>query len=251
MLKINKTKRMVAGALLGVMFALNMASANEVMVMPDLEGEADLTISYTYDDEKVKLDGAEISLYKIADVDVYLGDVTYTLDEYFAKQLGEDFVIEEMSEELSMEAAKKLSVGDRKANAVTETDADGNAIFKDLDYGIYLVSETAKSGTADKYEYFGNFIVTIPEAEKTERYHAEKAQYEDETEKIRYEKTEFTGKWNYKVMVYPKTETSKIPAPPGTPPSPKTGDDSHLEIFFIIAAVSGICCLVAAGKNKN
>lgn len=250
MRKKNKTKRMVAGAVLGAVLAMSLASANEAMVMPDLEGGADLTISYTYDDEKVKLDGAEISLYKIADADVYLGDVTYTLDEFFANQLGEDFDIYEMTEDISKDLAKKLSAGDRKADAVTKTDADGNAIFKDLDYGIYLVTETAKSGTAAKYEYFGNFLVTVPEAETADNYYATKAEYEDETEKTRYEKMEFTGKWNYKVMVYPKTETSKIPTPPGTPP-PKTGDDSHVGIFLLVGAIAGVCGFIVARKKKN
>ena len=245
-----KTKRLLAGIMLMAFLAVSIASASEPMVMPDFEDKVDLTISYTYDDEKVKLDGAEISIYKVADANVHYGDVTYTMDEYYSKQLGKTIDFAEVDEETSKEMAEKLSTGDRKADAVTVTNKEGNAVFNDIEPGIYLVSETAKRSTADKYEYFGNFLITVPEAVKTEGYKTAKEEYKDETEKIIYERTTFTGEWNYKVFAYPKTETSKIPTPPTPPNVPKTGDASHIGLWVLIGAVAGVAGYVVS-KIRN
>ena len=248
----NKKKRKLAGLLLSVMLSVGLAGAEEQYVMPDIEGNVDLTISYTYDDEKVKLDGAEISIYKVADVDVRYGDVTYTMDEFYVGQLDKTIDFAEVDENTSKEMAEKLSTGDRKADAITVTDKEGNAVFNDIEAGIYLVSETAKSGTADKYEYFGNFLITVPEAVKTEGYKTAKKGYKDETEKTIYERTTFTGKWNYKVFAYPKTETSKIPAPPTPPPNvPKTGDVTHIGLWILTGAIAGVAGYVVSKKRNN
>ena len=248
----NKKKRMLAGLLLSAMLSVGLAGAEEQYVMPDIEDNVDLTISYTYDNEKVKLDGAEISIYKVADVDIHYGDVTYTMDDFYSKQLGKTTDFAEVDENTSKEMAEKLSTGDRKADAVTVTDKEGNAVFNDIEPGIYLVSETAKRGTAGKYEYFGNFLITVPEAVKAEGYKTAKEEYKDEAEKTIYERTTFTGKWNYKAFAYPKTETSKIPTPPTPPPNvPKTGDISHIGIWVLIGAIAGVAGYVVSKKRNN
>lgn len=246
-----KKKRMLAGLLLSVVLSVGLAGAEDQYVMPDIEGNAGLTISYTYDDEKVKIEGAEISIYKVADVDVHYGDVTYTMDEFYSKQLGKTTDFAEVNENVSKEMAEKLSTGDRKADEVTVTDKDGNAYFDDIEAGIYLVAETAKSGTADKYEYFENYLITVPEAVKTEGYKTAKKEYKDETEKNIYERITFTGKWNYKVFAYPKAETSKIPTPPTPPDVPKTGDASHIGLFALVGAVAGVAGYLVSKKRND
>lgn len=237
----------LGAALLMSMAVADNAGATDTPLMPDFEGSSGLTISYTYDNEKIKLDGAEISIYKVADASVRLGEVTYTLDEYYKKQLPEDFKIEDMTEESSVSVAKTLKTDDIKADSVTVTDDDGNAVFKNLVPGIYLVSQTGKNGTAADYELFGNFLISVPEVSKTEAYNATKSEYEDQTEKERYEKIGFTGKWNYKVFVYPKTETTKIPTPPGTP---KTGDENNIFILVIIGIAAGVAGYVISRKRN-
>ncbi len=242
------SKRILALVMLMVVLTVGIASAGEPVVMPDIEESVDLTISYTYDNEKIKLDGAEISIYKVADVETHYGNVKYTLDEYYAGQLDEDFIMEELTEETSKGIVKKLSTGDRKADHVTVTDREGNALFKDIVPGIYLVAETAKSGTARNYQYFGNFLISVPMAEKTEGYKTVKHDYKDETEQTIYERTEFTGKWNCKVFAYPKTETVEVPTPPH---SPKTGDETDLGLLVIVGAIGLAGCFITRNKKAD
>ncbi len=233
---------------------LSTALAGEAWVMPDLTENANLIISYTYDNEKVKLEGAEISIYKVADVSVYNGNVTYTMDEYYGKQLGEDFVLEEMTVASSKELALRLDTKDRKADAVVITDAEGKAVFSDIPYGIYLVKETGKTKKAAEYENFDNYLLSVPgiklydERQDNVATHGDADRADDSYEEIIKANLDYDGEWVYTVVTTPKTGTEKIPQP-DTPP---TGDILQLiSIISLAGLLAGAGIMYIAKKTSS
>jgi hypothetical protein len=177
--------------------------------MADLEeGKGSLSLSYFYDDENVALSDAEISIYRIADISVKNGDAVYTvLDGYGAfEYAGAD--VDSLNEYAKSQMGTAKSKG---ADQTAITDSEGKVEFKDLDYGMYLVLETNKSGVASEYYDFTPFIVNVPFPVVDE--------------------TKYQGEWNYTVEVEPKTEITKVPETPpdssSQPPTTTTTDNPH------------------------
>lgn len=111
----------------------------------------------------VCVDGAELSLYKVADLNP---DGTYSLKEEFSGVDGWDAYISGGSTEDAITAASSaqsivLNAGVPAGSQVT-TDGSGAASFSVSEYGIYLVSETGKSGTAANYSDMAPVLVQVP-----------------------------------------------------------------------------------------
>ena len=197
--------------------------------MDDLEdGKGSLTMKYVYNDSDA-VSGAEISLYRIADITVHEGDAQYkTLEGYDSFEYAGVSV-----DALNNYAASQVEIAKQKAPDKTAvTDSEGKVVFDELDYGMYLVIETDRSGNATKYYNFAPFCINVP--------------FPD------IEETVYQGHWTYDVEVEPKTEIEKIPdssTPDSTPtPPPQTGNDGieKHNYAFIYGVASVIFALVTA-----
>ena len=250
-MKTGKIKRRVLAVLTSMLILLSAGTASaagdESDLMPALEGSAGTAkIICQYDDNGAvtKIDGVQLEMIKVADVSVNNGCVTYTLlPEY--QGTGIDF--DDMTADESNKAAADLySVKESKGYTGTQvtTDNDGKAVFTDLPYGMYLVSQTGKEGTATGYENVEPFLVMVPGADPA------------------------SHEWIYDVTAEPKLEIVKTTPPETEPPKettsneppsggktgngPKTGDEASLpEWAGMILMSSVVIFLVLRGRKKK
>lgn len=211
--------------------------------MPDLEtdrkGSLTVCVSWT-DDKQVKyVEGAEITISRVASVSVQNGVLEYRLlPEYDGVAV--DF--DGMTASESKNAAEILSgkTAERTADGQTAvTGSDGRAAFTELEQGMYLVVQTGRIGDAETYEPFTPFLIAVPLGERLESGNT----------------------WNYQVETDPKTEIVKKPggggnhdrSDPDSTPAParasntdsvtsvRTGDDSPVGQLLLLAVVCVVC----------
>ena len=121
---------------------------------------------------KTPIQGAEISIYRVSNVEVQGGSAEYTLlDKYSQLRKLEDgreitFNTTEVSQ--SQELAQQLAqiVGDPEFTATTNI--QGECEFSDLEQGMYLVKEENAKMDAEKYEKFVPYLISVPLAEKAD-----------------------------------------------------------------------------------
>lgn len=212
------------------------AWADESDRMPSLpEGPYSLTVSLHKTDPAVTIDGAEIAVFKAADLAVEGGSAVYTLTEAYALS-GISFGGMTASE--SENAAEILEGLSGAASGRGTTDTDGTAVFTGLSAGMYLVTETGKSGTAAGYESFIPFLVSVPEAVKSADGNA----------------------WNVSVAAEPKTAVKAIPTATPTPApvggggsgtlaNVRTGDAADPALWTLLLTASA--AVLAAAKRRN
>lgn len=164
-----------------------MANAEEVeptapTTTIDYTGNGRLTINKTTG-KKAPLSGAEFTVYKIASLDKANGyQMLITTGKY---KTPESLLNLDADEQMAAAAAFKKVVtddniakygkGNPRQKAKKETDANGNAIFYNLDLGYYLVVETKTPNTPAEGESNGNtqyvasapFFVAIPTSNTT------------------------------------------------------------------------------------
>lgn len=164
-----------------------MANAEEVeptapTTTIDYTGNGRLTINKTTG-KKAPLSGAEFTVYKIASLDETNGyQMLVTAGDYITP---ESLLNLDADEQMAAAAAFKKVVtddniakygkGNPRQNAKKETDANGNAIFDNLDLGYYLVVETKTPNTPAQGQSNGNtqyvasapFFVAIPTSNTT------------------------------------------------------------------------------------
>ena len=122
-----------------------------------------LSIKHTAQGKTTPIAGATASLYKVADLND--GINWYTLTSDF-ESLNVDF-------NQQMNAAAFQATSTRAANLVTAkklkpvkqatSDAKGTVAYGSLPYGVYLVMETASTGTAANYNNFTSFLISVPQ----------------------------------------------------------------------------------------
>lgn len=174
--------KVLASAMIVSLVTSASAYAAESDRMPPLpETTNRLTVLYQKSDGRIRLDGAHVNVYKVADVKNEGGSVNYVLADPY-KKTGVDF--EGMDASESLKAAKDLSEIRNDPDGSAVTSSSGTAVFSDLPSGMYLVTESDASGTAARYEKFDPFLVSLPEA--------------------------VSGKWKTEVTAEPKTDTSLI-----------------------------------------
>jgi len=149
------------------------AAADESDRMPDIDNiKKSLTIDfYVQNNEKeVPISGAEISIYKVADLTCENGSAEYTLlSQYESLRKcadGRDVTFDGMTVSESTELSKKLAVLVTDAYAVGITDIAGEYTFKDLSQGMYLVIESNAYDEAAEYEIIAPYLVSVPLAVK-------------------------------------------------------------------------------------
>lgn len=163
-------------------------------------------IQITYECDGVNIDGAEITMVQIGTVagslsfaDAYENTTWVVSPEYkdcFGDKALDEYTAAEMLG-ISKEAQAVYNTNDT-VGIEAWTDKNGIASFGSLDLGLYLVMQTdVKPGsTAELYEYFSPYIITVP--------------------------MQMDGKWVYDISAKPKTETEIIPTTPETVPETPT-----------------------------
>lgn len=110
----------------------------------------------------VPISGAELSLVKAADLKA---DGSYELTEPFADIASMKTYISGngTSSDARMAADEAAAAAAEADGAVKEvTDSSGTAVFTVKDYGIYLLYETGKTGTAAKYGSIQPMLTSLP-----------------------------------------------------------------------------------------
>ena len=150
-------------------------------------------------DSDVKIDGASVEIYKIADVQIGDHKALYTLLPEYRSKLN-DIRFDTMTVSESMELAAQMVDIVKNPVSKSTTDMEGSFIVEIPDDGMYLVVQTERNGTAEKYKMFSPFLVSVP-------------LFNEETEG-----------WEYDVVTRPKTtivpEPIITPTPEGPTPTP-------------------------------
>ena len=181
-----------------------MCAAMPVFASSD---EYSLKVSFMKADHKLPLDGAQISIYQVADADIYDSWAVFKVKEEYASlrkvdDTGHETTFDGLTASQSIALAKEFAKLVKNPVKTGVTDKNGNVMAEGLTPGMYLVVQTGKSGTAEGYEMFQPFLVLVP-------------MYEE-------------GIWVKNVTVEPKTgvkpvetETPATPTP-STSPKPST-----------------------------
>lgn len=229
------------------------AYASGTKPVPAGDSTASLTVEVEYPSKDGKSDpvpiaGAEISIYRIAELtdageyqitEAYEGagiqtSQLYDADASSMKAISETFSSYVKKANLSADLGPEV------------TGKDGKAYFGNItDLGMYLVVQTGKTKDAEKYTEIEPYLVQIPMPPLTDGS---------------------SEGWTMDVTSYPKAgdyipeepgvpTTPPVPKPPApeTPPPPdhpsltrlvKTGDDSAVLIWIVIAAGAAVALFV-------
>lgn len=133
--------------------------------MPDLRDEdGTLMVDVTYFDEdlEVPITGAELTLYKVADLTVSNGYALYRLTEPFSDS-GVD--LGSMTAARSIEAAGILYdiVTEKKLEGKMVISEDGIVDFGEVSHGMYLIAQTGARDEARDYKRIDPYLVMAPQ----------------------------------------------------------------------------------------
>ena len=203
--------------------------------------EASLTLKTVYDPSGSKqknVDGMELSAYQVASI----GDGgAYTLDSAYASAgqkagVSADFNVNMTAADSEKLAAAMADIAKGKtAKAKATSGSDGAAKFGKLDYGVYLIVQTGKKGTAEGYETLKPFLINVPQ------FTSDGTVFKVEAN-TKPEPTPETEPDNPKPTT-PTTPTNK--PTPTNPTTPKTGDSLDLGTMVGITAIGLAAMLVA------
>ena len=143
--------------------------ADETNFMPDIDdSEKNLTVHFYVQKTgvDVPIEGAEIGIYKAADLNCKKGSAQYTLlPEYSSvrkMENGEDVTFCGVSGTESEQLANRIDKLIDKPEMVNTTDRFGKCSFNGLEQGMYLVKELNAHGSAADYEYFKPYLISVP-----------------------------------------------------------------------------------------
>lgn len=150
--------------------------AEEINHTVDFSRKGSIEVTLHEMSEDTYVEGAEITIYKIADA--YLDDVNLALkytDEFSSCSVSlDDLTIDDLSKKITL-CVKPESVGTSLI-----TNDFGTVIFNDLDLGLYLVSQSNK---VEGYSNIDSFLVQIPKV--------------------------IDNSWTYDIIANPKTDIYK------------------------------------------
>ena len=183
-------------------------------LVPDIDENQNKSLTVYFYVQKLGVDtaieGAEIGIYKIADLESENGSANYTVSEtYFSLakiENDKDTTFEGISFSESVELAKKFAnIAETLSPVATGvTDSNGVYQFDNLEKGMYLVRELSASGDAKKYQLFEPYMVSVPLAVSVSE----------------------VNEWQYDVLSEPKT---KVSSGSHDEVSKQTSDDSKPE----------------------
>lgn len=183
-------------------------------LVPDIDENQNKSLTVYFYVQKLGVDtaieGAEIGIYKIADLKSENGSANYTVSETYSSlakiKNDKDTTFEGISFSESVELAKKFAdIAETLSPIATGvTDSNGVYQFNDLEQGMYLVRELSASGEAKKYQLFEPYMVSVPLAVSVNE----------------------VNEWQYDVLSEPKT---KVSSGSHDEVSKQTSDDSRPE----------------------
>ena len=106
------------------------------------------------------IEGAEVGITKIADIEVKNGNIVYKVVEEFGELKGINFE--------GISVSESVNVARRFANIIKEydksliTDEAGKCTFNIEDNGVYLVTEIGVQKDATHFEKFEPYIILVP-----------------------------------------------------------------------------------------
>lgn len=212
-----KNKKTCLTLILSFVFVFFMIPSNLAYTADD--GVLNLTFSY----EKRGINGAEFSVYQVADLKEdktgYIVKAPFQYDGDFKdiKTASEHIKLARKLEKQSKNVSEKITL---------QTNSDGRVSFSGLKDGIYLVVQTGATGEAKDYTNMQPFLVMVPQFEN--------------------------GIWNKVVNAKPKIEVQRKEVP-GTPPEnplPKTGNNSGVFWWSGLLMISG-SLIVILGRKKD
>lgn len=189
-------------------------SAFDSDLVPDIDENLNKSLTVYFYVEKLgvptPIDGAEIGIYKIADLETKNGSASYSVTESYSSlakiSKNRDITFEGISFSESVELAKSFEEIAKKEQPLKTavTNSDGICRFDALEQGMYLVRELSKTGTAEKYQSFAAYMISVPFPESHDGL----------------------NEWQYDVLSEPKT---KISSGGGDEISKDTSDESRTE----------------------
>ena len=189
-------------------------SAFDSDLVPDIDENLNKSLTVYFYVEKLgvptPIDGAEIGIYKIADLKTKNGSANYSVTETYSSlakiKNDRDITFEGISFSESVELAKSFEEIAKKEQPLKTavTNSDGICRFDALEQGMYLVRELSKTGTAEKYQSFAAYMISVPFPESHDGL----------------------NEWQYDVLSEPKT---KISSGSGDEISKDTSDESRTE----------------------
>ena len=270
-------KKYILGTLLIVcsIFFSIPTYADETDFMPEIsDSDKSLTIHFYVQKTgvDVPIKGAEIGIYKIANLSCENGSANYTLlPEYNSVKKvkdGEDVTFNGISGTESEQLAYKINELVGQPDNANSTNYLGNCTFDGLSQGMYLVKEINAEGDAADYEFFSPYLLSVPLAVKN---------------------GESGNSWKYDVFSEPKTmiivkdsdidsntdtdsdkhtdsdkssskSSSSTVSPPTTSSSNsqpkdvskvKTGYISNAMIIIMIMSIAGFLMVVSIGNKQK
>lgn len=161
--------------LLGFIVLNNNVLANNNTVDFSKKGTIDITL--TEKEDNIKVSGAEITIYKVADATEENHNLVFEYSDEFKDC---NVALNNLeSKTLTTDITKCLN--ENTKGITQKTDEDGKVSFKDLDLGLYLVKQTNK---VKGFMQISPYLVTIPKT--------------------------INNEWSYNITSKPKTEITKL-----------------------------------------
>lgn len=201
--------------------------------MEDFDGKnLSLTLELTIG-ENMAVKGAEIEIFRIADISVKNGISEYSFTEDVLKLIPE--LKSKKTEEQDLEKISKfLDAQELKADYISVSNEEGKAVFTDIPAGLYYIKQVGKSDTAIQYENIKSFIVNVPSPDYDHGKNTE------------------TGVvhcgWINDVVAYPKMEIQKKAS--ASAEMPVTSDDSGI-LFHVSAMIISLFTFGILFKHRR
>lgn len=177
-----KRIRVVMFVLLACIFM--MLGPLNVFAVSDIDSSKEKSLTIYFYVQKLGIDkpieGANIGISKIADIEVNNGNIEYTVVNKYNELSNTKF------EGITVDESKEIA---RNFDKVVEIDyrgitlSNGTCEFKGLDSGVYLVKQLSAEGKAEGFAKFEPYIILVP--------------YVDN----------YLPEWNYDILSEPKTVT--------------------------------------------
>ena len=248
---LDKRIALVLGLILVLMTAGMQSAFAADTKMPDLsQDKCSITIHtiYTDEDDVTRVDIAEFTLFKVADLTVKNGVAKYTLTKDY-KGLDVDF--NNMTAEASIDAAnlffKTISENGLTTTGITGTSKDGYTVFEDLTPGAYLVVHTNATDDAEKYSAIDPYLALAPQPLTELGENDWKYDVESIPKMVR---GEFRPPWAEEISdveaEYEDDEEAKEVVK-GT----NTGDDNLIAAFALVLIISACMIIFIALKRRR
>ena len=144
-------------------------SYTAVQAAPDDENRNSLTIFFYVQINGVDtpLPGAEVGICRVAELEIDENQhAAYTLLPEYEKlkkyEGSRDVTFDGLSVSESVELAQALAAYSPAVEQQAVTDQNGEAVFSDLEQGMYLVRELKAEGKSAEYELFEPYLISVP-----------------------------------------------------------------------------------------